>query len=60
MDTRMTIREWLELEPGAFWRAVRRGERFGSCGIDAFLQRQRERTEGYEFNFEHGHQNPAV
>jgi len=56
----MTIREWLELEPGAFWRAVRRGERFGSCGIDAFLQRQRERTEGYEFNFEHGHQNPAV
>jgi len=53
-DSKRIIREWLELEPGEFWRMVRRGESLGNGGIEAFLQRQRERTEGYMFDFERG------
>jgi hypothetical protein len=58
--SKRVIHEWLELEPDEFWRAVRQGERFGRDGIDAFLQRQKERTEGYQFNFEQGQDNPAA
>ena len=49
-DVRVIQRK-LDLEPGAFWRAVRRGDEYGVDGIHAFMQRLEERTKGYRFQF---------
>jgi len=45
------IQRKLDLEPGAFWRAVRRGDDYGVDGIHAFIQRLEERTKGYRLQF---------
>ncbi len=45
------IQKKLDLEPGAFWRAVRRGDDYGVDGIHAFMQRLEERTTGYRLQF---------
>jgi hypothetical protein len=49
---RIVLDGTLELTPEAFWRAVRYGEKFGANGIHAFVKRLRQRTEGYEFDFD--------
>ena len=41
----------LRLTPGDFWIACRHGERYGPNGIHKFVQRLKERTTGYEFEF---------
>ena len=45
------IQRKLDLEPGAFWRAVRKGDEYGTDGIHAFMQRLEERTKGYRLQF---------
>ena len=49
-DVRIIQRK-LDLEPGAFWRAVRKGDEYGTDGIHAFMQRLEERTKGYRLQF---------
>ena len=46
------IQNKLDLKPGEFWRAVRRGERYGPDGIHEFMRRLEERTKGYRLQFE--------
>lgn len=46
-----TIQKKLDLEPGTFWRAVRKGDEYGVDGIHAFMQRLEERTKGYRIQF---------
>lgn len=45
------IQNKLDLEPGAFWRAVRKGDEYGVDGIHAFMRRLEERTKGYRLQF---------
>ena len=49
-DVRIIQRK-LDLEPGAFWRAVRKGDEYGVDGIHAFMRRLEERTKGYRLQF---------
>lgn len=49
-DVRIIQRK-LDLDPGPFWRAVRRGDDYGVDGIHAFIQRLEERTKGYRLRF---------
>lgn len=49
-DVRIIQRK-LDLDPGAFWRAVRKGDEYGVDGIHAFMRRLEERTKGYQFQF---------
>lgn len=49
-DVRIIQRK-LDLEPGAFWRVVRRVDDYGVHGIHAFMQRLKERTKGYRLQF---------
>ena len=45
------IQKKLDLEPGVFWRAVRKGDQYGVDGIHVFTQRLEERTKGYRLRF---------
>lgn len=45
------IQRKLDMEPGAFWRAVRKGDKYGVDGIHVFMQRLEERTKGYRLQF---------
>lgn len=45
------IKKKLDLDPGAFWRVVRKGDEYGVDGIHAFMQRIKERTKGYRLQF---------
>jgi tRNA G10 N-methylase Trm11 len=45
------IRTKLQLDPASFWRAVRHGDKFGSNGIEAFVERLEETIKGYRLDF---------
>ena len=45
------IQKKLDLEPGAGWRAVRKGDQYGEDGLHAFMQRLEEGTKGYRLSF---------
>lgn len=45
------IEKKLDLDPAAFWRTVRHGDKYGVDGIHGFMRRLEERTKGYRLDF---------